>query len=231
MAPFVGPNELLQRLERLEKVVEEHGRRLEDLAPKGLRRGGVSRRSSRSPPRGGAPLNDKAPRAVAFANDVAPGTAPQRTSSVAWRTNDRAVPLPNFERFDPELGVWEKLPPMPTARHGAACCPVAGLVYALAGFDGQTVLSSAERFDAARRGTVRMGGSDDSHEVGAFEEFNPSTWQWQAPSARAELPTPRGGLAMAVSTSSTGAGLVLAIGGRRTNGEKLDVVECALDQR
>lgn len=38
MAPFVGPNELLQRLERLEKLVEEHGRRFEDLAPKGQRR-------------------------------------------------------------------------------------------------------------------------------------------------------------------------------------------------
>ena len=37
-------------------------------------------------------------------------------------------------------------------RHGAACCCVAGLVYALGGFDGQTVLNSAERFDPARRG-------------------------------------------------------------------------------
>ena len=37
-------------------------------------------------------------------------------------------------------------------RHGAACCCAAGLVYALGGFDGQTVLNSAERFDPARRG-------------------------------------------------------------------------------
>lgn len=26
-----------------------------------------------------------------------------------------------------------------------------------------------------------IGGSDDSHEVAAFEEFNPSIWQWQVP--------------------------------------------------
>ena len=42
---------------------------------------------------------------------------------------------------------------------------------------------------------------------------------------RPELPTARGGLAMAVPS---GSGLVLAIGGRRTNGEKLDVMEWSL---
>lgn len=26
-----------------------------------------------------------------------------------------------------------------------------------------------------------IGGSDDTHEVAAFEEFNPSIWQWQVP--------------------------------------------------
>ncbi|CAL1154874.1 unnamed protein product [Cladocopium goreaui] len=189
---------------------------------------------------------------VAGCWELLPGMTSPRHGCSACATNgvlyvlggadDRAIPLQTFERFDPELGRWEKLPRMPTARHGAACCSVAGLVYALGGFDGQTVLSSAERFDAARRGWETLpplptgrgrcaaagceglvllgGGSDDTHEVAAFEEFNPSIWQWQV---RPELPTARGGLAMAVPSGSS---VVLAIGGRRTNGEKLDVVEC-----
>ena len=38
-------------------------------------------------------------------------------------SQDRAVPLQTFERFDPELGRWEKLPRMPTARcHGRSRC-------------------------------------------------------------------------------------------------------------
>lgn len=124
------------------------------------------------------------------------------------------------------------------ARHGAACCAVAGVVYALGGFDGQTVLGAAERFDPARRGWERLpelptrrgrcaaaaceglvfvaGGSDDSSEVAAFEEFQPSKWQWQA---RPALPTPRAGLGLA----STGRSL-LALGGK-VQGEKLSTVE------
>ena len=50
-------------------------------------------------------------------------------------------------------------------RHGAACCSVAGLVYALGGFDGQTVLSSAERFDAARRGDDGDARGDEMVEL------------------------------------------------------------------
>lgn len=51
--------------------------------------GGVSRRGSRSPPRGGAPLSAKsaaAPRAMAFDSNAAPAVAP-RAASVAgiWR--------------------------------------------------------------------------------------------------------------------------------------------------
>lgn len=45
---------------------------------------------------------------------------------------------------------------------------------------------------------------------------------------RPELPTPRGGLAMAAPTSDAngnGRAVVVALGGRRTSGEKLDVVE------
>ena len=48
---------------------------------------------------------------------------------------------------------------------------------------------------------------------------------------RPELPTARGGLAMAVPSGSAGSAVVLAIGGRRTNGEKLDVVEWNLAER
>ena len=42
-----------------------------------------------------------------------------KTWKKPWISQDRAVPLQTFERFDPELGRWEKLPRMPTARcHG-----------------------------------------------------------------------------------------------------------------
>jgi len=49
-----------------------------------------------------------------------------------------------------------------------------------------------------------------------------SSISWLGFQVRPELPTARGGLAMAVPSGSS---VVLAIGGRRTNGEKLDVVE------
>ena len=53
-------------------------------------------------------------------------------------------------------------------------------------------------------------------------------WLQKSGQVRPELPTPRGGLAMAASTSDAngnGRAVVVALGGRRTSGEKLDVVE------
>eukprot|EP00913_Durusdinium_trenchii_P017495 g16440.t1 len=181
--------------------------------------------------------------------ELLPNTLTARHGCSACATNgvvyvlggadDRAVPLAEAERFDPQLGVWEPLPPMPTARHAAACCAVAGVVYALGGFDGQSVLGSVERYEPTRGGWETLpelptprgrlaaagceglvfvaGGSDDQLEVSAFEELNPSTWEWQA---RPPLPRPRGGLALAALSDA-----LVALGGRRTNGEKMDAVE------
>lgn len=45
------------------------------------------------------------------------------------------------------------------ARHAAACCAVAGVVYALGGFDGQSVLGSVERYEPTRGGRCFKTGS------------------------------------------------------------------------
>lgn len=37
------------------------------------------------------------------------------------------------ERFDPAAGTWEKLPPMPTARHGFGAAPLGGAIYVVSG--------------------------------------------------------------------------------------------------
>ncbi|CAK9059878.1 Actin-binding protein IPP (Intracisternal A particle-promoted polypeptide) (IPP) (Murine IAP-promoted placenta-expressed protein) (Protein MIPP) [Durusdinium trenchii] len=269
MAPSMGPDELVRRVERLEKVVEEcgrrrpplgwdYGKRLDELSPKG-----PTQRAFDAGQMGtdgtvyvvGGHASGKTLDAfqrfdaARHSWELLPNTLTARHGCSACATNgvvyvlggadDRAVPLAEAERFDPQLGVWEPLPPMPTARHAAACCAVAGVVYALGGFDGQSVLGSVERYEPTRGGWETLpelptprgrlaaagceglvfvaGGSDDQLEVSAFEELNPSTWEWQA---RPPLPRPRGGLALAALSDA-----LVALGGRRTNGEKMDAVE------
>ena len=47
---------------------------------------------------------------------------------------DRALPLSNFERFDPELAIWEQLPAMPTARSEWLTCAIAVALYTVCNF-------------------------------------------------------------------------------------------------
>lgn len=47
---------------------------------------------------------------------------------------DRALPLSNFERFDPELAIWEQLPAMPTARSEWLPCAIAVELYTVCNF-------------------------------------------------------------------------------------------------
>ena len=47
---------------------------------------------------------------------------------------DRALPLSNFERFDPELAIWEQLPAMPTARSEWLPCAIAVHLYTVCNF-------------------------------------------------------------------------------------------------
>lgn len=58
--------------------------------------------------------------------------------------------LSDFERLDLETGVWERLPPMPTARRGLALLAAEGLLFALGGSDGVDAVSALEVFDPMR---------------------------------------------------------------------------------
>mmetsp|Transcript_23843 Transcript_23843/g.43380 ORF Transcript_23843/g.43380 Transcript_23843/m.43380 type:complete len:461 (-) Transcript_23843:48-1430(-) len=55
--------------------------------------------------------------------------------------------LETAECFDPFKGVWQVLPPMPTARAGCAAAAIGGLIYVFCGRIGEHVRPTNERFD------------------------------------------------------------------------------------
>jgi N-acetylneuraminic acid mutarotase len=95
-----------------------------------------------------------------------------------------AEPVATVETYDPALNVWETRAPLPVAVHHAAAAVVGNRLLVIGGYGG---------------GRVRWTPLDTVHEFVAARE----TWE-----ARATMPTPRGGLAVAVL-----AGRVHALGG------------------
>jgi N-acetylneuraminic acid mutarotase len=85
-----------------------------------------------------------------------------------------AEPVPTVETFDPALDLWEPRVPLPVALHHAAAAVVGERLFVVGGYTG---------------GRVRWTASD------AVYEFVPGREAWEA---RASMPTPRGGLAVAV---------------------------------
>ncbi|CAJ1343901.1 unnamed protein product [Effrenium voratum] len=134
---------------------------------------------------------------------VIPGTGfiPNSLNSLDGMLRDY-VQLDCAERFDPLHGTWQVLPPMPTARAGAAATTADGLIYVLGGRLGDTVLNVAERFDpgierwemlprlptarsgcsgAAAQGRLYvMGGKCSNGRVqGVAERFHPTFGRWE----------------------------------------------------
>jgi N-acetylneuraminic acid mutarotase len=85
-----------------------------------------------------------------------------------------AEPVTTVETFDPALGLWETRASLPMPLHHAAAAAVGNRLFVIGGYTG---------------GRVRWTASD------AVYEFAPTRETWEP---RAALPTPRGGLAVAV---------------------------------
>jgi hypothetical protein len=98
----------------------------------------------------------------------------------------------DFAVYDPALDAWTVLADMPTPRNHLASAAGAGLFLALGGRGGLTGITNV---------------------TGAVEAFDPGTGLW---SARAPLPTPRGGIAAA-----TAQGCVYVFGGEGNPGSPL----------
>src|SRR5882724_10440844 len=95
-----------------------------------------------------------------------------------------AEPVATVETFDPALGLWETRAPLPEAVHHAAAAVVGNRLFVFGGFGG---------------GRVRWIAQDTVWEFVANRE----AWEPRTP-----MPTPRGGLAVAVL-----AGRVHVLGG------------------
>lgn len=85
-----------------------------------------------------------------------------------------AEPVATVETFDPALGLWETRASLPVPLHHAAAAAVGNRLFVIGGYTG---------------GRVRWTASD------AVYEFAPTRETWEL---RAALPTPRGGLAVAM---------------------------------
>lgn len=103
--------------------------------------------------------------------------------------------LSSVERFDLNTGIWEAMPPMPTARYGCAAASLDACLYIFGGHAGGPMLDSAEVFDpacgrweslatmptprtgctvAAMRGQLYViGGFDGRQPMATVERFNP----------------------------------------------------------
>jgi N-acetylneuraminic acid mutarotase len=95
-----------------------------------------------------------------------------------------AEPVATVETYDPALNLWETRASLPVAVHHAAAAAVGERLFVIGGYTG---------------GRIRWTASD------AVYEFVPTREAWEP---RASLPTPRGGLAVAVLN-----GRVHALGG------------------
>jgi Kelch motif protein/kelch motif-containing protein len=116
----------------------------------------------------------------------------QEVAVAAWRDRvwviggfgESAEPVTTVETYDPALAIWETRAPLPVALHHAAAAVVGDRLFVIGGYTG---------------GRVSWTASDAVYEYAAARE----AWE-----ARAPMPTPRGGLAVAVLD-----GKVHALGG------------------
>src|SRR2546423_6378133 len=105
------------------------------------------------------------------------------------------LPTGTIEAYDPVSNTWTTKQPMPTPRFGLGVGVVNGIIYAVGG--------------------VGPGGSG-TVVTGAVEAYDPVSNTW---TAKAPMPTPRGGVALGVVN-----GLLYAVGGEGSGGP-LTVVE------
>lgn len=54
--------------------------------------------------------------------------------------------LNSAERFDPDTGVWEMLPPMNECRRALSLVALPDGIYAIGGYNGSSYLSSVEKY-------------------------------------------------------------------------------------
>jgi len=141
-------------------------------------------------------------------------------------------PVDTAARFDPQTGLWERLPPLQLPRAAPCAAAAAGRLYVLGGESGGRALADAQRFDPwthswevlapMREGRIRaaaafcdghiyvMGGLDGSNPVRSVERYDPRTNQWEtAP----EMFKPRYACAVAVQE-----GQIIVFGGELTPG-------------
>jgi len=51
------------------------------------------------------------------------------------------------ERYDPQKGKWEQIAPLNTARRALAAVTLPDGIYAIGGFDGESYLSTVEKYE------------------------------------------------------------------------------------
>jgi len=126
-----------------------------------------------------APVDQSAPGRWAA---LTPLPAPRQEVAVAaWRGHvwvmggfgDNAEPVATVESYDPTLNIWETRTSLPVPVHHAAAAVVNDRLFVVGGYTG---------------GRLRWSASESVHEFVAER----NAWE-----ARAPLPTPRGGLAVA----------------------------------
>ncbi|CAE7873650.1 KLHL4, partial [Symbiodinium necroappetens] len=156
-------DDLLARIERLERIVEDHGKRLDDVAPRGGRRD--ARRGETTPPINAAkaPVNRASSaaanrRAGSRSPDVPRATPILATSPRALRApgvyvcggHASGVTLGATSRLNSVTGIWEPMPSMPTPRHGCCAASMVGIIYVVGGANESALpLDIVERFDPA----------------------------------------------------------------------------------
>mmetsp|Transcript_55873 Transcript_55873/g.104831 ORF Transcript_55873/g.104831 Transcript_55873/m.104831 type:complete len:372 (+) Transcript_55873:47-1162(+) len=116
--------------------------------------------------------------------------------------DDSFTALSAVERYDPLVGFWERLPPIPTARHGACLAVVEGQLYAIGGEVAGVALADVQRFNPFGSQTWEqmppmsvgrikaaafecqgylyvLGGHDGFNALCSVERFHPDTCEWQ----------------------------------------------------
>jgi N-acetylneuraminic acid mutarotase len=77
--------------------------------------------------------------------------------AVAGKVMAIGAPIPYDEVYDPATDTWEKVPPMPTPRHGAAAAMVDGLIYLFGGEgDLRAPSAYAHRYDPSSETWVEL---------------------------------------------------------------------------
>ncbi|MBF0501783.1 MAG: hypothetical protein HQM09_16720 [Candidatus Riflebacteria bacterium] len=144
---------------------------------------------------------------------------------VVGGNNDQG-PVSTFSEYDPETGVWRRLPPMRTARFGHGVAMFRDHLYVFGGVTSQRghlyPVNSVEIFDfgagrwriglsmpsprahfgiAVLRGRIYLAGGEtsDGRPLSALTVFNPFKNAWEQ---KHDLPSPRNYVAMACASDS-----------------------------